>query len=141
MKRRTPLRATRKPRSDAERLGRRIVRGRSDQRCEVCGVREAAEWHHRKRRSQLGDWSATNGLDTCSPCHRSIHAQPERAYANGWMVRESLDPAAMPAYLVTDYGHRYVWLRDNGDRVLVDLAIDFAEALHAPELYGKDVVA
>lgn len=82
----------------------------------------ACEWQHRKNRSQGGEWTAANGLDLCTRCHRAIHASPERAFSLGWTVRQSMNPADMPAMLRTDYGRQYVWLHDDGTKDLADMS-------------------
>lgn len=85
----------------AENAARITVRRRSGGCCEVCGVAAATNFQHRKARSQGGEWSAVNGLDVCGAgnyagCHGRIHQNPEEAYANGWSVRSTDDPAAIP---------------------------------------------
>lgn len=52
-----------------------------------------SHWHHRKMRSQGGGHDVVNGLAVCGACHRAIHAAPKAAYAAGWLVRGSSDPA------------------------------------------------
>lgn len=57
-----------------EGLARRIVYARSGGLCEPripdAGCRHTgAQWHHRKRRSQGGRWTPSNGLHICLPCH------------------------------------------------------------------------
>lgn len=53
-------------------------------------------WHHRKLRSQGGGHSAVNGLGLSSNCHNAIHADPKRAYDNGWLVRGFHEPEDKP---------------------------------------------
>ncbi|WP_409186682.1 hypothetical protein F9C11_21575 [Amycolatopsis sp. VS8301801F10] len=88
----------------SEANGRAVVRARSGGTCEVrvLGVCEgrAAEWQHRKARSQGGEWNPANGLHTCQACHRWIHQNPTEATAAGWTVPREEDPAAVP---VEDY--------------------------------------
>lgn len=104
-----------------EAYGREKVEGRSGGGCEVrvLGVCEgrAAEWQHRKARSQGGTWAPSNGLHSCSACHRWIHANPTEATAAGWTVPRDADPAAVP---VEDYpGWGLVRLDDAGALHLV----------------------
>ncbi len=84
-----------------ERECRRIVRLRSEGDCEVrikgfC-LGRATNFQHRKNRSQGGLWLPSNGLDVCGSgttgCHGWIHANPEKAYASGWSVKSTKDPA------------------------------------------------
>lgn len=79
-----------------EREARRIVTERSGGVCEMCQVRPATDWHHRKNRSQGGSWSASNGLHLCSPDHRWVTEHPAAAVAHGWSVRSWMDPAEVP---------------------------------------------
>lgn len=100
MKRSGPLRrrATLAPASSKRRLGRAAltsaraeVRGRAKGWCEirvsgVCAGR-GSQAHHKLRRSQGGPDVADNLAWTCEPCHRFVHANPEWAYALGWLLR------------------------------------------------------
>lgn len=83
-----------------EKEARRLVRERSGGLCEVCGVRPATNYQHRKNRSQGGQWSAVNGLDVCGSgttgCHGRIHHSPAAAYEAGWSVKSWEDPAVVP---------------------------------------------
>jgi hypothetical protein len=83
-----------------EQIARRLVRERSGGMCEVCGVRPATNFQHRKNRSQGGQWSAANGLDVCGSgttgCHGFIHANPAKSYAAGWSVKGAFDESSMP---------------------------------------------
>lgn len=90
---------------------RDLVGKRSGGTCERCGSAPAAEWHHRKYRSQGGKWHVTNGLHLCSPCHRHVTENPAESYAHGWSVRSTVDPARVP---VKRRGI-YVWLSPSGD--------------------------
>lgn len=86
-----------------EREARRLVRDRSGGACEVCDQRRAVEFQHRKNRSQGGQWSASNGLDLCSDCHRHIHANPAEADAEGWTVRQWEHPDDKPVLTYCGY--------------------------------------
>lgn len=94
-----------------EKDARRIVRKRSGGRCEVCGLARAAEFQHRKNRSQGGQWHAANGLDVCSPCHRYIHDNPAIAAFEGWTVLSWEEPGQK--FVKTLCGYR--WHDDEGD--------------------------
>lgn len=100
-----------------ERVAREVVRHRSGGVCEVCGAARATDWHHRKNRSQGGRWCPANGMDLCRGCHHEITVNPEWAYAQGYMVRSTVDPAAMPAL----YRGCLAWLLPGGDVEPVDL--------------------
>lgn len=97
-----------------EKDARLLVRQRSGGICEVCGVRPATNFQHRKNRSQGGTWSAANGLDVCGSgttgCHGAIHHSPKNAYAAGWSVHSTGDEATVP--VKTHYG--LVLLDNNG---------------------------
>lgn len=118
---RTPFKRTRgrtkaEQRSEwTEPNGRAVVYARSGGGCEVrvlgaCTGR-AAEWQHRKNRSQGGTWAPSNGLRVCQQCHRWIHANPRDAAAHGWTVSRDDDPAAVP---VEYPGWGLVLLDDHG---------------------------
>lgn len=95
-----------------EKVGRAVVCRRSDGRCELCGINPAAEWQHRKNRSQGGTWAPTNGLHSCSGCHRWIHENPAAAVERGWMVKAHATPALVP-FLHHTLG--YLYLDDAGN--------------------------
>lgn len=113
---------------------------RSGGQCEICGRRTATNAHHRKNRSQGGTWDVANLLHICGSgttgCHGEIHARPQTAYANGWSVRGALTPAAVPAWLTSDYGRVYMWLHDDGTKSAVNMP-DFQRALLAEEIHDK----
>lgn len=97
---------TRRPSvSREEREARRIVRARSGGVCEVCGRERATNFQHRQNRSQLGDWTASNGLDVCGTgttgCHGRIHQNPRISYERGWSVRSTASPAVTPVWLAS----------------------------------------
>lgn len=67
------------------------VRRRSGGRCEAQAssrcTAAATHVHHRKMRSQGGTNGLDNLLDVCASCHSTIHRQPARSYAAGWLVQ------------------------------------------------------
>lgn len=75
---------------------RREVAERSGGLCELGCGRRAVHTHHRKLRSQGGRHEPANLLHLCLTHHDEAHANPERAYALGWLVRASFDPADVP---------------------------------------------
>lgn len=93
---------------------RATVRERSGGRCEVANravcTGRAAEWSHRKNRSQGGRWTPANGLDACSPCHLWITEHPVGAREKGWNVSREADPLRVPVWTV----HGLVVLDDVG---------------------------
>lgn len=132
LKRTTPLRSVtplkakqpKKPsqpkRDPAEQPARDVVRQRSGGVCEACGSAEAREWHHRKNRSQGGEWSAANGLHLCPPDHKWVTEHPEQAAMNGWALRSWEDPLTKPVY----YRGRWVVLDSEGG---LTPALDFGQ--------------
>lgn len=89
---------------------RSVVTDRSDRVCEKCGLEHAREKHHRKNRSQGGDWEPSNILDLCPGCHKWITEHPARAYINGWSVRQPRNPLHVPVM----YRGALVYLDDLG---------------------------
>lgn len=73
---------------------RKEVRLRSRGVCELGCNRPATEMHHRKLRRH-GDHSAINCLHVCANHHRWIHDHVFDSYQLGWLVRSTLDPAAV----------------------------------------------
>ena len=105
--------------------------------CEICGnlvfAYDAGRWlmltpysiHHRAARGMGGrrvEWinSPANLLLLCGSgttgCHGHVEANRTEAYRNGWLVRASADPAAVPVLLE---GGDWCLLTDDGDRVEV----------------------
>lgn len=113
---RTPYRAPRPSVTPAERRARKLVRARSAGTCELCGIRPATNFQHRRPKSGQGTWCPTNGLDVCgfgnaSGCHGRIHQNPAEAYRMGWSVRRNHDPATQPVWL---HGHGWSFLLADG---------------------------
>lgn len=96
-----------------EKKARQLVRDRSGGICERCSQARATEWQHRVNRSQGGTWSAENGLDLCSPCHRYVTGNWTESEANGWTVRGEDDPAERPVLIQN--GSRWVYLTTDGE--------------------------
>lgn len=75
------------PELQASRL---LVAARSGGFCEAsldgCTV-YAQHVHHKAGRRGPHAHDAGNLLHVCLACHESIHANPERSYAEGWMVK------------------------------------------------------
>lgn len=104
---------------------REAVHQRGQGLCDRCGGRLGEvdgnwEAHHRQLRSQGGTWALSNVAALCGYCHREVHGEPERAYAEGWLVKSYDDPAEVPVplrsswaqgalCLLTDAGGWEVW--------------------------------
>lgn len=108
--RRRAIKASRTKVSPEEREGKKVVKARSGGLCEACGMRRAAEWHHRKNRSQGGTWDVVNGLHLCLVCHAFVGDKRHAARARGWVVLRNEQPDDVPV-LRRD---SWVWLRAGG---------------------------
>ncbi|WP_083213337.1 HNH endonuclease [Mycobacterium malmoense] len=88
---------------------RPLLRQRGDHVCEVCGLEFANNAHHRKNKSQGGQDDLSNLLLLCGSgttgCHGWITEHPAEAYAKGWSVRSTDDPADVPVL------YRGSWIR------------------------------
>lgn len=108
LKRSTPLSNRPKPVSamspaeravlEAKKAAKKAARKRSGGVCEVCGMRQAREFHHRKNASQGGLWAVENGLDVDRLCHDWITDNPVGARVRGWTVWEHEDPAMVEVW-------------------------------------------
>lgn len=96
---------------------RRRVLERCGGLCECCGEWMGPVWacHHRKLRSQGGDWSLPNLLALLPACHNmssgSVHDQPSASYERGYLVHGAADPESEPVLL---HGVRRVLLTMSG---------------------------
>lgn len=77
-------------------VAQRVMR-RSRGMCELCGVKQATNLHHRKPRSQGGEHTVENlvalcGMGNTSGCHGLAHTHTDR-YVKGWLVKRGDDPA------------------------------------------------
>jgi hypothetical protein len=95
-----------------ERVCRPIVRERSEGICEICGALRASEQHHRRNRSQGGQWQPSNILDLCSQDHKFITEHPEMAVRNGWSIQGTV---AVPSETPCRRRNELVLLDDAGD--------------------------
>jgi hypothetical protein len=94
---------------------RDLLRIRSQGVCELCGVKPATNWHHRKNRSQGGPHDLSNALHLCGSgttgCHGMVTERPLHAFDNGWSVRSRF----LPADVIVNYRQtQWVWLDDLG---------------------------
>lgn len=106
---------TPKPTPAESRRAYELVADRSFGLCEVCGLMQATETHHRLHKSHGGRDMAENLLRVCgwgnhTGCHGKAHSDPQR-YVNGWAVRTGFDPADVP---VLYRGHRVKLTADGG---------------------------
>lgn len=90
----------------AEEEGRAQVMHRASGVCEVrcsplCEPRRP-EWHHRQSR-RGGRHGPENGLAACRACHSWIHAEPEQAREQGWMVGMWEEPEEIPARIAGEF--------------------------------------
>jgi len=94
---------------------RRLLRERADGMCEVCGLEQATNAHHRKNRSQRGQDDLSNLMLVCgsgtTKCHGWITEHPADSYINGWSVRSTGNPARTPVL----YRGSWVVLDDLGN--------------------------
>lgn len=83
---------------------------------------EASQAHHRRPRGLGGSRNpqtgqASNGLMVCLPCHDYLERNRIVARDNGWIVRQSADPALVPVHRY----RRWVLLDDQGGIAPVDV--------------------
>jgi hypothetical protein len=92
---------------------REAVFTRSGGLCELCGERlqPGWEWHHRKRRSQGGEDSVSNGLALHVLCHKRVHGHVAWSESVGALVRSTANPSRVRLAL---HGETWVWLRADG---------------------------
>lgn len=93
---------------------REQLHARSTGMCELCGVRPATNWHHRKNRSQGGKDTLANALHLCGSgttgCHGHVTEHPAESYDKGWSVLRAFDPADVSVYRLGEW----VYLNDDG---------------------------
>lgn len=95
---------------------RHMIIQRADQWCESCGLQRGTEAHHRRPRGIGGTHRPctnlpSNGLWLCRECHNTIESHRHNARANGWLVRQTEDPATVPVL----YRGTWVMLDDLGN--------------------------
>ena len=80
-----------------------MVFARAVGRCERCGAGFQLSYHHRKKRSQGGEWDCSNIVLLCghgtAGCHGFVEHNPNKAEAEGWHVRPWDDPEEVPIKL------------------------------------------
>ncbi len=98
-----------------------IIDERSQGNCELCGLSAPdGQYHHRRprgmggtKRSETG--SPVNALYLHQACHLDVEMHREESLYNGWLVRQSQDPALTPV----NYRGRYSTLTNDGRVILV----------------------
>ncbi len=102
-----PKQHARRPHQVAPDL-REAVFTRAGGLCELCGERLSPlwDWHHRKRRSQGGEDSVSNGVALHPLCHRRVHGHPAWAEAVGFLIRSTDSPGKVRLAL-----HGETWVR------------------------------
>lgn len=102
-KKRPPVKARGRARYAEWQELREQVYARAQGRCERCGrdlEDTGLECHHRRLRSQGGRDEVENLAALCPACHhQGVHAHPERARAEGWIVRERSHPERVAVIL------------------------------------------
>lgn len=123
---RPPIKAKRRPVTNAESTARAVVRLRSGGTCEAVCSAPATDWHHRRNRSQAGEWSAPNGLHLCRDHHRWVTDHPLEGREIGWAVRSHENPAGVPCLRRGEW----VWLLPGGgvDPLSVAQLVEFGGA-------------
>lgn len=108
------------------------VRERSNGVCERCDKAVATDMHHRKNRSQMGQWNPCNIVHLCALCHVEITAEPEASRRSGFSVLSTDDPETVPVV----YRSQRCLLEDDGSVVVVS---SLREVLLAAVEAGADV--
>lgn len=80
--------------------------------CERCGSRWLEEMHHRKYRSQGGQWSPSNCVGLCRDCHQAATVNPAWAMALGLSVPSWAVSGEIPVEVW--YARHRVILDDSG---------------------------
>jgi hypothetical protein len=109
--------------SSLSKPNRQLLYDRTDGQCPWCGEGmryDDMHAHHRILRAHGGTWDLSDIVGTHGWCHnvqpKSIHQEPIRAYALGFMLRSHrMLPADIPIfdastrqwYKLTDSGHRF----------------------------------
>lgn len=106
---------------------RRVVKTRAglgdpdDARCERCGAPPPLTMHHRRNRSQGGQWVPSNIVALCGDGVRGDHgwvgAHPAEANVQGWSLRGGDDPLLVPIFHYAMQS--WVQLDDDGMIIIV----------------------
>lgn len=97
--RRSTIKSKVPERTEEEKAARALVRTRSQGFCELrlfgC-LGRATDYSHRIGRGVGGQWTASNGLDSCRECHAWCHRRPAEAKDLGLMLESWQDPTVEP---------------------------------------------
>ena len=80
--------------------------------CEFCGKRGLEEMHHRKYRSQGGEWCPSNILGLCWQCHKQATLNPQWAFHLGISVRGTDQPQDVS--VAVWYNEQQIFLDQHG---------------------------
>lgn len=99
---------------------REALAERSQGLCERCGQERATQAHHRRPRGMGGSRDAatnvlSNLLHLSDECHAYVEANRTQAVVYGWLVKQHMTPASVPAKLWTGFSREICWLSDDGD--------------------------
>lgn len=95
------------------------IRSRGQALCELCSQFTSDCTAHHRRVRGMGSTkrpetnAVSNGLWVCAMCHHRIHSHPQQSYENGWLVKQSADPALIPVLR----RERWVLLQDDGSYI------------------------
>lgn len=97
-----------------ERRAYDLAKARAFGLCEICGVKQATEIHHRQYRSRGGRHESANLLHVCgwgnhTGCHGRAHGG-QIAETNGWSVESGVDPNLTQLL----YRGQWMYLTDDG---------------------------
>ena len=106
-----------------EARAREIVAQRSEDRCEIAvpgvcrGIRRSV--HHRRKRSQGGDWRPSNLLAACGDgttgCHGYVEARPRWANEHGlWLFAGDGEPHEVSVFMRWANSRSWYLLDDDG---------------------------
>lgn len=82
-----------------EARARKAVAARSFGLCEIGDGCRAVDMHHRRNRSQGGEWAADNLLHLCRDHHAWVTVHPAASRVQGWAVTSTRDPGRVPVWL------------------------------------------
>lgn len=127
-----------------------VIARRSGYQCQICGVRQGTDFHHRAPRQMGGTTghrattlsSPSNGLLLCRDCHHRVETNRDEAYNNGWLVHSWNNPADISALIRTTISpntptwvdlstDKIVGLEESPSANLMDFARQMAEIRQA----------
>jgi hypothetical protein len=122
-----------------------LVRERSQNKCEVCGLERGVATHHRQPRGiggVHGEGTHVNRASclvrVCAGCHSWLETQErEAAYDLGLLVRRPTDPETVRVWLCTSYGEGWHRLTDDGCYEVLDVDGDLPPTLPGERTRGS----